>query len=146
MKMPVYLLLLLLISDLARSQEFSAPGAGFVQPEFLPVDEAFELSVARLDGSLQIRWLIHPGYYLYRDRFSFSSSKGALEADLPRGKEKFDEIFGDVEVFYDELSLDVPVPLNLDEDSGQITIGYQGCADAGLCYPPQKRSFSVKEL
>ncbi len=77
------------------------------------------------------------GYYLYRHRISVP---GLAEAGIPAGLPKHDEIFGDVEVFYKELNLIVPK----DQIEGdEIVINYQGCADAGLCYPPQKRTVNI---
>ena len=59
---------------------------------------------------------------------------------LPEGKAKFDEFFGDVEVYYQFLALALPANLTLN-DGAQLTVGYQGCADRGLCYPPERRHF-----
>jgi thioredoxin:protein disulfide reductase len=115
----------------------------FTQPEFLPVDEAYMLTAVKDGDTVQLHWLMRPGYYLYRDRLSFSGTEEAPE--LPVGKRKFDEIFGDVEVYYNELLISIKVSGSSARD-GSITVGYQGCADAGLCYPPQKRMFILDNL
>ncbi|MFW6094533.1 MAG: protein-disulfide reductase DsbD [Pseudomonadota bacterium] len=120
------------------------PGGG---SEFLPVDEAFDLSVERgPDGAVVARWEMPEGYYLYRHRFEFDTraadgdgaSPVALgEPEVPPGEPKVDEYFGEVEVFYDAVRARVPVA----SGSGSVDVGvtYQGCADAGLCYPPETR-------
>ena len=86
-----------------------------------------------------------PGYYLYRDRLSFKVTSGkAGPPHLPDGEKKEDPYFGKVEVYRDELLVDLPVVEA--GDSVTIQVGYQGCADAGYCYPPQKRQLNVVKL
>lgn len=120
------------------------PGA---EPEFLPVDEAFVLS-AELDGdgALVARWKIAEGYYLYRHRFAFKPGDGGGvqlgELEIPAGKAKVDEYFGEVEVYYGDARARVPV--QADGGAAEVGIGYQGCAEAGLCYPPQTRWVAVE--
>ena len=112
------------------------------EPEFLPVDEAFALSAkTAADGALLARWTLAPGYYLYRHRFAFRVREGQDavlgEPDIAPGEPKIDDYFGEVEVYYQQVQARVPV-----RSAGgpvEIGIGYQGCADAGLCYPPQTR-------
>ncbi len=115
-------------------------------PAFLPVDEAFALS-AQIDGEAMLvaRWVIAEGYYLYRHRFDFKTDEG-VEPILggPRiepGREKVDEYFGAVEVYYGDAEARVPVLAPAERF--RVGIVYQGCAEAGLCYPPQTRWFSV---
>ncbi len=119
----------------------------FEEPEFLPVDEAFVLSAeVSDDGSLLARWEIADGYYLYRHQFDFSSRVDAdhpatpiafADPEIPPGKKKVDDWFGEVEVYYHSAQVRVPVA----EGAGRVEVGieYQGCADAGLCYPPEKK-------
>ena len=113
------------------------------EEEFLPVDEAFVLSAeVGADGAVLAKWEMPDGYYLYRHRFEFSTRGSGAEAvalgdpEIPPGKAKYDDFFGDVEVYYHNAQARVPV-------SGgglvEVGIGYQGCADAGLCYPPETR-------
>ncbi|MEE4300033.1 MAG: protein-disulfide reductase DsbD [Pseudomonadales bacterium] len=110
--------------------------------DFLPVDEAFRLGVDAAAEPLRVFWQIEPGYYLYRHRLSFELQRGGqLASDavaIPPGKEKQDEYFGDVEVYYGDLAVTVALPPSLPADA-VLAVGYQGCADAGLCYPPEKR-------
>ena len=111
------------------------------EPDFLPVDEAFVLS-ARLapDGALVADWRMPEGYYLYRHRFRFETRDGTRlgEAVLPPGTRKTDEFFGDVEVYYDTVTARVPV-VEPASDRFEVGIEYQGCADYGLCYPPERK-------
>ncbi len=115
--------------------------------EFLPVDEAFVLSTETgPDGALQARWDMPDGYYLYRHRFGFEAEQGSGvvlgSPEIPPGKRKVDEYFGEVEVYYHQATARIPVTAG---DSGTIQVGisYQGCADAGLCYPPELKWVSM---
>ena len=104
----------------------------------LPADDAFQLSVTPInETTLNIRWLITDGYYLYRDKISFTS-EDALIANInyPNSKTKNDEFFGQVEVY--EKSIEVLLSFeNIEKESITLTIGYQGCWTGGVCYPPQ---------
>lgn len=116
------------------------------ESEFLPVDQAFQLTASRThDNAIRLRWQVMPGYYLYRHRLAFEPSGAKLgEPEMARGQPKVDEYFGKVEVYYDELVVDLP--LIEAGDDFRITVGYQGCADRGLCYPPQKKTISAADL
>ncbi len=116
-------------------------------PELLPVDSAFRLVSAARDGdSVKLVWVIAPGYYLYRKRLLFEplTPAGAKlgGARLPNGANLHDEHFGDVEVYRELLEArlllakDTPAPT-------QLRVRYQGCADAGVCYPPVTRVVDV---
>ena len=113
------------------------------QTQFLPVDEAYQLTlVADGDQRMMLQWVIAPEYYLYRHAFKAqaSDSEGSIAANLvvPDGLAKTDEFFGDVEVYYD--ALEAMVALERTTELAQIKVTYQGCADAGLCYPPETKS------
>src|SRR6185295_192033 len=105
---------------------------------------------ASADGGdrLRLDWQIAPGYYLYRHRVSVKTATpgftlGALA--MPDGHKKTDEFFGDVEVYYDFLSATVPVARLPNVNTPiEITASYQGCADAGLCYPPVTKTVAVQ--
>lgn len=111
--------------------------------EFLPVDEAFELRVERQGDQLQLHWTIADDYYLYRDQHRIEPLNGARLGPVqlsPGDVEKYDVTFDQqLAVYYQRMTASYTV-LN---DSGQIDVIYQGCADAGLCYPPQKRRFDL---
>ena len=110
--------------------------------EVLAVDQAFTLSAELSeDGFLVAAWRMPDGYYLYRHRFAFSGEDGVLGSPvIPAGEPKTDEFFGDVEVYYGEVTVRVPI---LDRGDGdiEVAIGYQGCADFGFCYPPEEKRF-----
>lgn len=111
-----------------------------IEPDFLPVDEAYRLSTELTDEGLIVATFdIEEGYYLYRHSLSFEAGPGIElgETAIPDGKKHYDEFFGDVEVYYHELQMSVP----LLQQSEQLRVGihFQGCADYGLCYPPEVR-------
>ncbi len=114
--------------------------SGFGDSNFLEVDKAFNLSSLINAEKVILRWQIAPKYYLYRHRLLFTLKSGVhdtrtIVVSLPQGKDKHDEYFGDIEAYYGELEVNVPV----NTDNFELSVQYQGCADAGLCYPPQKR-------
>lgn len=115
---------------------------GLEEEEFLEPDKAFVVSTTNGDKqSLVAHWMIADGYYMYRDKFKFTL-KNAPEGislgkvELPEGKTKYDEYFGDIKVFYKAITAQIPIIGDLKGKTVQIELTYQGCADAGLCYPP----------
>jgi thiol:disulfide interchange protein DsbD len=119
--------------------------------EYLPPALAFKSSVQALDArTIELRFTIAKGYYLYRDKFRVSSETPGVELGapiLPKGKEKNDETFGAVEVFYDEAALRLPVERDAAMPGAlklALAVSSQGCAEAGVCYPPQKQTLSVE--
>ncbi|MEK9585308.1 MAG: protein-disulfide reductase DsbD domain-containing protein [Halieaceae bacterium] len=139
------LLLLLSLSPTGQAQN-SLAAALQAQSEFLPVREAYRLDGALLgDGNLRLYWQITDGYYLYQHAFKVrpqhAASKEPLAITLPPAVAKTDEFFGDVAVYYGEADLIVALP----ESTNTLTVAvtYQGCADAGLCYPPETEYLSV---
>ena len=113
-------------------------GNVFGEPEVLAVDEAFSLDVVRDGAGLQLLWQIQPGYYLYRHRVGVIGSDRVGKPRIPEGIHKEDEYFGEVQVFYESLVVDVPVK---GAEVETFLVEYQGCAEAGICYPPQKRQY-----
>lgn len=116
------------------------------QPSLLPPDQAFRLSARALDPStLEVRFDIADGYYLYRDRLAFKVAPvPAGRIDLPRGKVKHDAFFGDVETYRGVVVLRVPLA-RAGQTGERLTIhaDSQGCADAGICYPPNPQQLQV---
>lgn len=116
-------LLLLAFAGLARAEE----------P--LPPEQAFRFSARAIDAkTIEARWQITDGYYMYRDKFKFVTEGGTLGApQLPPGKIKDDELFGKVETYRKEVKILLPV-----EAAGAVTLKAvsQGCWDGGICYPP----------
>ena len=116
--------------------------------EFLDPDVAFVLSAAAAGpGAIEARWDIAEGYYLYRDKFRFRPLDGSGaslgEAGFPKGKMKDDEYFGPMEVYYGAVAARVPVAGAAPGEAIDVDITYQGCADAGLCYPPITKTVSL---
>ena len=116
------------------------------QSEFLPVREAYRLDGAlTADGQLRLYWQIAKGYYLYQHMFTVRQADASAPANLsisfPPALDKTDEFFGDVSVYYDEADLTATLP----DDATRLTLAitYQGCADAGLCYPPETEHLLV---
>ena len=141
-------LTLLLPAALAADLGASAPNPLEEEPEFLSADQAFVLTTGLANGALQAHWQMPDGYYLYRHRFEFAVPAGSSftlgEAEIPQGKVKNDEYFGEVQVYYHEVTARVPVT-RVDGSAAVLdaTITYQGCADRGLCYPPQTKRVSL---
>ena len=126
-----FLLFALLISSLAQAGNNPFES----KPEFLPVDKAFVLTSERLEsGETQLFWQITDGYYLYQKRLKFDGLTAEQQPALPTGESHSDEFFGEQPVYRQGLEVKIPASA-----SGQIKVSYQGCADAGLCYPPQTR-------
>ena len=112
--------------------------------DFLPVHEAFKLSLVQADAqTIKLRFVATDGYYLYRHRFQFRTEPADIALgtpNIPKGEAKHDEFFGDVEVYHGVL--DIELPRN-DARAFTLLVGYQGCADKGLCYPPETERLSI---
>mgnify|MGYP003671808594 CR=1 FL=1 len=142
--------LLLLVSSVCYAQGFGTSdrsALGSAAPQFLPVEEAYTLAVEIIDeNNVLLHWQIEPGYYLYQHQFKFSltDAEGAvgLNVELPQGLHHNDEYFGDVQIHYHSadvmLALERPV-----QQRATLSATSQGCADAGLCYPPHRELFEL---
>lgn len=129
----LFLACCLWLVQLANASPFTL---GQKQAEFLPVDQAFSLHVERADtGAAVLRWDIAPGYYLYQERLRFVGLPAGSEPVLPSGQPYHDDYFGDSQIYRGSLEVVIP-----DANAGTLELGWQGCADAGLCYPPQTRT------
>ena len=119
-----------------------AAGAAQSEEEFLASEQAFKLVADQRDGGgkLFLRWTIAPGYYLYRDKLQVLATAGQTLGEIvrPPGQPKVDPNFGTVEVYHDSVSLQVDTA-----GATAVEVGWQGCADAGLCYPPQKQTVAL---
>ncbi|ETH86810.1 disulfide bond corrector protein DsbC [Bordetella pertussis STO1-CHOC-0018] len=127
---------------------FARPAAALTEDDFLPPEQAFVFSAAMADpATLVLNYRIAPEYYMYRERFGLSASPAQAvtlgEAAYPQGKVKYDPTFDkDMEVFYGTVAVRVP----LSQGNGQpftLTVTSQGCADAGLCYPPMDNTVQL---
>lgn len=117
-------------------------------PSLLPAEEAFRFAARVADPShIEVRYRIAPGYYLYRDKFDFQIQPAEHvlgAAELPPGQRKRDEFFGDVEIHRGELSIRIPVsPPLTNARSLTLKATSQGCADIGICYPPQQQQAAL---
>lgn len=114
--------------------------------DFLPVREAFRLSlIDTTPEQIKLRFVAADGYYLYRHRFAFKTTETGVvigEAKLPAGEQKTDDYFGEVEVYYGVLDVELPIQ-NPNDRPFTLQVTYQGCADKGLCYPPESESFEI---
>ena len=114
-------------------------------PEFLPVQQAFQVKALIENQRLSLNWTIADGYYLYRKGFKLNSSSNSTQLGAPNfsdGILKWDEYFeADVVVYYAQTRFEVP--FTSDNPQFQIQLESQGCADAGLCYPPRKQVIDI---
>lgn len=132
---------------------FGPARAAIDEADLLPVDQAFALSAsAPSRDRIELHWKIADGYYLYRHRIAVEPVAGAASADafkpgalqLPRGEKHHDEFFGEVETFRQQLRVILPGTPAAGARQLTLQVKYQGCADLGVCYPPQRRSVTVK--
>jgi thiol:disulfide interchange protein DsbD len=110
------------------------------ETDFLPPDAAFRVA-ARVDGNvLKVRWVIADGYYLYRQKIEIKAESPDLmvsAAQLPSGVVKTDPYLGTQEIYTQQVEATVPYTrIDAGAHPIQIKVTYQGCAEAGLCYPP----------
>lgn len=117
--------------------------------DFLDAEQAFQLKAELRDANTAtLNWNIAPGYKLYRERLHFSvDGKGAELGNpaMPHGIRAMDPNFGEeVETYHDQLA--VVLPLKQATGPFILKVEYQGCAEAGLCYPPVEQRFSVNPL
>ncbi len=134
--MRTLILLLAFLASLAHGEEFLDPAI------------AFKPSARALDGqTIEVVFDIAKGYYLYRDKFRFAVDGDSVTLGtpvFPKGKEKDDENFGKVEVFYKNVAIRLPVERNASGELPlKLNVTSQGCADAGVCYPPQMQTVAV---
>ncbi|RON58413.1 protein-disulfide reductase DsbD [Pseudomonas frederiksbergensis] len=131
-------------TGLLDSRPSSTLGSINNSADFLPVREAFQLSlVESTPQSIKLRFVATEGYYLYRHRFQFRADPVDVvlgAAQLPDGEKKHDEYFGDVEVYHGILDVELP---RTDQRAFTLAVTYQGCADKGLCYPPETERLSI---
>jgi len=143
----VLLLLLSLLAPVSHASSFldKLPGlGGSQQATFLPPDQAFVLQVRARDAdTLQADFTIAPGYYLYRDKISFTVAEGATKitaVKLPEGELKQDPNFGATVVYHQSFQAEIKLNRSSKEAVHlALNTSYQGCSDKGLCYPSQDK-------
>jgi len=135
-------------ADTPPSSSAALLGASSNANQFLPPDKAFRLAVVA-DGAhrFKLSWGIAEGYYLYQSRLKFASSSPGVtlgKPELPDGDVKNDEYFGKQVVYHRDLIAHIPFTrTGAAADPVHLAVTYQGCATAGLCYPPITKEFTV---
>ena len=134
----IFLCLLALLSQ-------SVVALGVDEP--LPSDQAFKVSAKVLAADrIEVSWDIAEGYYLYRNKMHFESKTGQVrlaEPEFPEGQTKHDENFGDVVIYRHTLHVPIALTVENGESSLHLLVQFHGCADRGICYPPQKITFDL---
>jgi thiol:disulfide interchange protein DsbD len=128
------------LAGLATAKPWWMRGIQSNESDFLPPDVAFHVMAADAGNTLRVRWVIADGYYLYRQRMDIKAESPDLvlaSPAYPRGIVKTDAYFGSQETYRQQVEATVPYT-RIDGGAHplQIKVTYQGCADAGLCYPP----------
>jgi thiol:disulfide interchange protein DsbD len=143
----VRLCALLLCASALAATGIGTARAAVDESDLLPVDQAFALTATAPErGRIELAWKIADGYYLYRHRISVQVVDGGFRADplqLPRGEKHHDEFFGEVETFRTHLLAMQAGTAADGVDQVTLKVKYQGCADVGVCYPPQTRTLAV---
>ena len=134
-------LILLLCSTSTFAGLFDAPG----RSQFVPADRAFIFDFQQNQHDLNLSWQVKDGYYLYRKQISITPSQADIaEVKLPPGVWHEDEFYGKSEIYRKQLT--VPITVNQSKSGATLTITYQGCADAGFCYPPETKTVPLSEV
>jgi len=114
--------------------------------DFLPVHQAFQLNLGKTTpDAITLQFVATDGYYLYRHRFQFKATPADIKLgtpQLPDGEKKHDEYFGDVEVYHGIVEVTLPRD-PADHRPFTLAVTYQGCADKGLCYPPETEKLAI---
>ncbi|APR30888.1 protein-disulfide reductase DsbD [Citrobacter freundii] len=134
-------LILLLCSTSTFAGLFDAPG----RSQFVPADRAFIFDFQQNQHDLNLTWQVKDGYYLYRKQISITPSQADIaEVKLPPGVWHEDEFYGKSEIYRKQLT--IPVTVNQAKSGATLTVTYQGCADAGFCYPPETKTVPLSEV
>lgn len=134
-------LILLLCSTSTFAGLFDAPG----RSQFVPADRAFAFDFQQNQHDLNLSWQVKDGYYLYRKQISITPSQADIaEVKLPPGVWHEDEFYGKSEIYRKQLN--IPVSVNQAATGATLTVTYQGCADAGFCYPPETKTVPLSEV
>jgi thiol:disulfide interchange protein len=124
----------------AHARPYWLKGADNNETDFLNPDVAFRVGGQIQGNSVLVRWVMADGYYLYRSKMAFAAESpdlSVLPAELPAGTVKTDPYLGTQQIYTQQVQVRVPIART---DAGahpvQLKVTYQGCAEAGLCYPP----------
>ncbi|MDC0723791.1 protein-disulfide reductase DsbD [Phytobacter diazotrophicus] len=134
-------LILLLCSTPALAGLFDAPG----RSSFVPSDQAFMFDFQQQENELKLNWQVKEGYYLYRQQIKLTAQQAEITPpQLPFGEPHNDEFYGKSEIYRQQLHL--PVTITEAAKGATLTVIYQGCADAGFCYPPETKVIPLSEV
>jgi len=134
-------LILLLCSTSAFAGLFDAPG----RSNFVPADQAFAFDFQQNQHDLNLTWQVKEGYYLYRQQIKVTPNQSQIAPlTLPAGQSHEDEFYGKSEIYRQRLT--VPVTITQAASGATLTVTYQGCADAGFCYPPETRTVPLSAV
>ena len=133
---------------LLQSAGFLGLGGSTGNGSILPPDEAYIGSVSLVDEKLiEVLFSIRDCCYLYKDKFTFTSDSAGLtlgQPSFPEGSDYSDAFYGDMKIYRKQVRITIPVAIKEGQTSPvMVRVGYQGCADVGVCYPPQKKVFPV---
>ena len=128
---------------------FTFNGFSASSDELLSPDVAFKASISQSSpDSIQATWDIADGYYMYRKRFSFESDTAGITLGaptFPKGKMKDDPGFGTVETYRNKITVNIPISRSAASPASfSLKTKSQGCADIGVCYPPQKKTLTLQ--
>lgn len=134
-----------LIFALFSSHAFAGLFDNQSKSQFVPVDQAFAFDFQQSENQLNLNWQIKPGYYLYRQQIKLNPAQAELAPlDLPKGTWHEDEFYGKTEIYTQRLNL--PVTVKSAAKGATVSVTYQGCAEAGFCYPPETRIVPLSEV
>ncbi|MGY5958821.1 protein-disulfide reductase DsbD [Kosakonia sp. BK9b] len=137
----IFTLILLLCSTSAFGGLFDAPG----RSDFVPADQAFVFDFQQHQHDLTLNWQVKKGYYLYRQQVHITPAQASIgPLSLPKGEQHKDEFYGETEIYRQRLI--VPLTVNQAAKGATLTVTYQGCADAGFCYPPETKVVPLMEV
>jgi len=122
-----------------------AEGIASLEAKLLPPEQAFRLSARALDArTIEVRFDVADGYYLYRDKLHFTTAPiAAGNVVLPPGKRKHDAFFGDVETYRGDVVVRIPLAQAATGKTMTLHVDSQGCADVGVCYPPNPQQLDL---
>ena len=138
----IFTLILLLCSTSAFAAGlFDGPG----RSNFIPADQAFAFDFQQSQHDVNLSWQVKEGYYLYRQQIKINPANASIAPlQLPKGEPHNDEFYGKSEIYRQHLV--VPVTLTQASHGATLTVTYQGCADAGFCYPPETRTVPLNAV
>jgi len=134
-----------LIFALFSSHAFAGLFDNQSKSQFVPVDQAFAFDFQQSDHQLNLNWQIKSGYYLYRQQIKVNPAQAELAPpELPKGTWHEDEFYGKTEIYTQQLNL--PITIQKANKGATVSVTYQGCAEAGFCYPPETRVVPLSEV